>query len=303
MRKTNILLYGAGGSGKSFSIASLLKPSQLEKTPNLKIRFLMAETNCLYGLEEGLEFHKVIPKEGQLTFMLIKPKVTQNNNSSIIRQQFEENFMKKSDSEAMGVKSTGSDRTNITEYMQILKSTAKFKGTDWTTKQVIDSGDVLNFDKDTVFVVDSLSTIVKYLAKVVHGARQVTIPSDYKNVQHNLQTQIITQFCEVMGEASFILLAHSHLGQNPDVIQPKGAEVMAGKAEYIMKTFPNVYGQAMNGISQAFSETIYAWKDFGGRYYWAGEKENVDTSVRKLPRKDKLVPDFSLYPIFKEETF
>jgi hypothetical protein len=301
MRKQNILIHGNGGVGKSASIATLLKPAQLEKTPNLKIRFLMSETNCLYGLEDGLAIHKVTPKEGQLTYMLIKPKVTKNNNSSIIVQNFRENFMEKSDAEAKSVRTSSSDRTHMTEYLNILNATARFKGIDWATKQIIDDGDVLTFDNNTIFVVDSLTTIVNYLVKVVKGARQATIPSDYMNVQQNLKSQIFVQFSEVMSEASFILLAHSHLGQNPDVEQPKSADVMSGKAEYIMKTYPSVFGQAMNNISQNFTETIYAWKDFGSKYYWAGEKENVDTSVRRVPRKDELTPDFSLYPIFVEE--
>lgn len=300
IRKGNVLLYGRGGSGKSFSIATLLKKEQLEHTPNLKIKFLMAEKNCLYGLEDGLDYYKIKPEAGQLSYLLITPKVTAGNNSKIMANNFQENFMMKSDAEAKTVKSGASDRSHITEYYDILRSTASFKGTDWATGEIIDDGDVLKFDCNTIFVVDSLTTIVDYLVKVVKGSRQAIIPADYQNVQQNLNNQIFTQFCEVMSQASFILLAHSHLGQDPDVIQPKSQDVMAGKAEYIMKTYPRVFGQALNNISNKFTETIYAYTEFGGKYYWAGEKERIETSVRKVPRKDKLVPDFSIYPIFRQ---
>jgi predicted GTPase len=48
MKKANILIYGEGGTGKSTSIATLFKINN----PNLKVRYLMTETNAMDGMED-----------------------------------------------------------------------------------------------------------------------------------------------------------------------------------------------------------------------------------------------------------
>ena len=301
IRKTNVLLYGKPGTGKSAAIASLLTSKQLEQTPKLKVRFLMAETNCLYGLEYGIEqLYKLKLNPGQLSYCLVNHKATPRSNMRTIADNFKDNFQSLSASDAMKVKVDAGDRSVHEEYYKILLATAKFKGIDWVTKEPVIEGDVLNFDSDTIFVVDSLTTIVNCLVKVVAGARQIAGMDEYKDVQRLLKQNILLPFTEIMSEASLILLGHDHLGKDPDVIQPSQREVLKGEADFIMKTFPDVHGQAMNTIGKYFTETIYAWRDRRGKYLWAGKKEGVETSVRKLPQKEELEPNFSLYPIFTE---
>ena len=85
----------------------------------------------------------------------------------------------------------------------------------------------------------------------------------------------------------------SGIGDDNTVKQP------ANKEDRITKLYPKTFGQAINNtIVSKISETIYCYVDFQDRFYWAGKKQGVATSPRKIPRKDKLTQDFSIYGLF-----
>jgi hypothetical protein len=89
------------------------------------------------------------------------------------------------------------------------------------------------------------------------------------------------------------MLGHPVIGEDQTVKQPKEEDLK------ITKLYPRTFGQALNNtIVSKFSEVIYAYVDRQDNFWWAGKKEGVATSPRKIPREDKLKPDFSLYPIF-----
>jgi hypothetical protein len=95
-------------------------------------------------------------------------------------------------------------------------------------------------------------------------------------------------------QCSVIMLGHPVLGEDQTVRQPKEED------NKIMKLYPRTFGQALNNmIVSKFSETIYSYVDRSDNFYWAGRKEGVATSPRKIPRQDKLEPDFSKYGLFK----
>lgn len=291
--KENILLFGAGGSGKSTSIATLLKPALLEKFPDLKIRYLCTEANALTGMLAGLRHHKITPKEGQLAYMLCRPNPILNVSSAQIAKEYEENFLKLSNKEALEVKIGSGDRSKRQAFISILRSMASFKGIDVCTKEIKDYGDYLKWDENNIFVVDSLTAVCDYLVNEVKATRVLTRIDDYNHVQSNLMNKIIIPLTE-MSQCSIIILGHGVLGEDTTVRQPKEEE------NKIMKLYPKTFGQALNDILPSkFSETIFSYVDSMDRFHWAGRRDGVATSPRKIPRKDKLEPDFSIYNLFE----
>ena len=169
---------------------------------------------------------------------------------------------------------------------------AVFKGIDFVTKEENDYGDYLKWDSDTLFVVDSLTACVDYLVTEVKATRIATIMSDYNHVQTNLMSKIVIPLTE-QAECSVIMLGHPVIGDDNTVKQP------SKKEDRITKLYPKTFGQALNNtLISKFSETIYTYVDNQDNFYWAGKKQGVATSPRKIPRKDRLVPDFSIYGLF-----
>jgi hypothetical protein len=292
MRKTNILLYGSGGAGKSTSIATVFK--LLTKIPNLKVRYLCTESNALVGMEDGLKRHKIELKPGQLHYQVCRPNPLTSVTSSQIVKEYEDNFLKLSDSDALKVKVATGDRAKRTAFITILKGMAVFKGIDYVTKEIEDLGDYLKWDSDTIFVIDSLTSCVDYLVAEVKATRVATIMSDYQHVQSNLMSKIIIPLTE-QSQCSIIMLGHPTMGEDQTVKQPKAEE------DKIMKLYPKTFGQALNdSIVSKFSETIYSYIDRQDNFYWAGKMEGVATSPRRIPRESKLVQDFSKYNIFED---
>lgn len=292
MKKVNILNYGEGGSGKSSSIATLFK--LLPKFPKLKVRYLMTEANAMDGLVDGLTRHKIELKPGQLHYMVARDSFKHRYTSRDSAKDFKENFLDKSEADALKVKISSGDRAKHDEFYSILVGMANFKGTDYVTKEVEDLGDYYKWDSDCILVVDSLTTCVDYLVSAVKGNRIATVQRDYMDVQTNLMSKIIVPITEKC-ECSVIVLGHPVLGEDQTVRQPKEEE------QKILKLYPRTFGQALNNsIVSKFSETFYSYVDRQDKFWWAGKKDGVATSPRRLPREDKLVPDFSLYNIFED---
>ena len=290
MLKRNILLYGEGGSGKSASIATIFK--LLDKNPEIKIRFLATEANALDGLEEGLSRHKIELKKGQLHYMVCRPTYNPKYTSANVVRDFKQNFLDLSEGDALKVKIGAGDRSKHSEFVAILEGLAVFKGVDFVTGETDNLGDYLQWDTNTILVVDSMTACVDYLVSTVKGSRSATTQKDYGDVQSNFMSKIIIPLTEQC-QCSVIMLGHPTIGEDQTVKQPKSDE------DKVTKLYPKTFGQALNNvIVSKFSEVIYSYVDHNDRFYWAGKKSGVATSPRKLPREDKLDPDFSKYPIF-----
>lgn len=290
MRKTNILIYGEGGSGKSTAVATVFK--LLKKEPDLKVRVLCTEANSIDGIEDGVKRLGITLKEGQLICMICKPKASNSVSSAQVAREYENNYLKKSENDALKVKIETGDRAKRTAFLAILKGMAVFKGIDYVTKEEVDCGDYLKWGADTVFVIDSLTACVDYLVTEVKANRIATVMSDYNHVQTNLMSKVIVPLTE-QALCSIIMLGHPVIGDDNTVKQP------AKKEDRITKLYPKTFGQALNNtLVSKFHEVIYSYVSYSDDFYWAGKKQGVATSPRKIPRKDKLTQDFSIYGLF-----
>ena len=291
MRKTNFLLFGNAGSGKSTAVASIFKFARQE--PDIKIRYLMTEQNAIYGLEDGLALHGINLKEGQLIYKICKPTTSAMSvNSKLIAQNFEKNFVDEISADAQKVAIIGGERAKHNTFYNILAGLAKFTGVDMATGKTVDCGDYLAWDDKTVFVIDSLTACIDYLLDAVKASRISVVQSDYMNVQNNIMSSVIIPLTE-QAKCSIVMLGHPVLGEDPNVKQPKEYE------NKIMRVYVQTFGQKLNTkLPSRFTEVIYAYNDNQDRFFWAGKKLGIDTSPRILPRKDKLPPDFSNYNLF-----
>lgn len=293
MEKQNICLMGEGGSGKSASIATLFKPAMLEKHPDLNVKFLMSENNSKFGLEFGLKHHGIKLKEGQLQYLVPKVNYLEQKSTKMMADEFKDNYLALGAMEAEKVRVTTGQRSKNTEYLNILQGMATFKGIDYVTKEVVNSGDYLQWKPNTIFVVDSFTTIVSHLVAAVLGPKVLPSLKDYGDVQANLWNKFVVPLTE-RSSCSIILLGHPKLSDDPKAVQPTDLN-----APRIQKLYLSSFGNSLNGvISSRFSEFLYCYKEYG-KFYWAGEKQNVDTRTCRVPAKDKLEPDFSLYGLFE----
>jgi len=150
----------------------------------------------------------------------------------------------------------------------------------------------LQLDSDTILVVDSLTACVDYRVSTVKGSRAATTQKDYGDVQTNLMAKIVIPLTEQC-QCSVVMLGHPTIGEDQTVKQPKEEDMK------VTKLYPRTFGQALNNVLLSkFTEVIYAYVDQSDKFWWAGKKTGIATSPRKIPREDKLVPDFSKYPIF-----
>ncbi|MGH8710168.1 MAG: hypothetical protein ACREVA_02435 [Burkholderiales bacterium] len=294
MNRFTMLLYGEGGTGKTTSTLSFLKPANLEKEPKLCIRYLCADPNALLGIRDGIRIHKLHVKPGQLTTMVVKPTTSRNMNSKDSANEFQNNFMKLDDSDAMKVKTGVQGRIKKNLFLQILYSIAEYKGIDWVTEEVVDYGDYLDWEPNVIFVIDSLTTVLDYLGEVVRGSRQLAVISDFNAIEALLMTKVITPISQ-QALCSIVLLTHAHFGLVPNVKQPKEYD------QQIRQVYPRTHGQALNSVLPSkFNETCYMYIELS-KYLLAGRKPGAFTSTRQIPKQDKLIPDFSLYDLITSD--
>jgi len=144
---------------------------------------------------------------------------------------------------------------------------------------------------NTILILDSLTSVVEALVEETLANRIAIVLSDYGVVQNNLLTMIIRPLTE-LSNCSVVMIGHPVLSDDPNANQPTAEEVKNG-ADKIQKLYPKTFGTKLNEtLSSKFSDTIYQYTD-NGKYYWCGYKRGVMTSVRNIPKKDKLNPDFS----------
>lgn len=270
-----IILFGTGGSGKSFSIASLFKNCPEDR----RVIFVGTERNAVSGLERGLEFYDIKLEEGQLIYVFPKKKEKAFTNL----KRAVDSFSKQTKSAALkGNADSTMNKESYTFLQNILGSFENFEGTDYATRRPVKIGNVGNLDSSDILVVDGLSPISHEIWNTVVGDKIAISMNDYMPVQHvmySLCTNLASLDCNV------IMLAHVR-------------EVTDDKGNVLDRVVDFGCGHAiMHKLTGNFTDIIYAY-NFGKSYYWAGARDKVSCVARVIPKEDRLVPDFSLYNFF-----
>jgi len=272
-----ILIYGGAGSGKSVSLATLLKV--LSKDKKLKVRIFCLEDNSLPAIIRSFQIHGIDSlEEGQL--VICTPPQGKIDSASAFQ-----------------------DTTSDAFYQNILKLLFNFSGTDVATGKIVSLGNISTWDEDTVLCLDGLTNFqyaCSFRGKVI--ATEGKQGKDARAVFYAGQTTLTNGIKQLLSmyKGHFILLAHDTTSDEAAVAKYNG----------LTSIHPAVGTRSI--VSQFcgnFSYVFYAKKiGITNQYFWSlGEKgaytrDSIDREKckeLKIPL-DKLPADFShpLYDFF-----
>ena len=272
-----IILFGDGGTGKSYSLHSLFKNAPEER----RVIYLMTEPNAMAGLERGLEENDITIEHGQLVYSFPrktgKAKGFQNYKRAVNK------LTKESKNIALkGNSDTTMGKENYTYFQDIIDKLDDFEGIDYATGEATRIPGVDTLDHDDILVIDGLSPIIHEIWHSSVGDKLAISEYDYgipQNILEGMLRVLESLTCHI------ILLAHEKPVYN--------------KQGTLEKTVVNFgVGNAKDSIFKGCMTDIIYCYTMGSKFLWAGNKSNVDCVARKIPRESALTPDFSLYNFF-----
>lgn len=270
-----IILFGGGGVGKSFSLASALKNAPEDR----RLVYIMTERNAVSGLERGLAHYNIKVEPGQLiyAFPKRKEKAFANLNRAI------STFSKQSKSTALrGNADSTMGKEKYTFLQSMLNTFDSFEGVDYVTRETVKIGSVDNLDSSDILTIDGLSPISHEVWNTTVGDKIAISMNDYMPVQHIMYSifqSIATLECNV------VLLAHEK-------------EVTDDKGNVLQRVVDFGCGNAINSkLLGCMTDVIHAYTA-GSKYLWEGNKDKVSCVARVIPKESGLIPDFSLYNFF-----
>lgn len=275
MRKNTILLFGLGGTGKTVSIMSLLK------IPGLKLRILLTDSNTLSGIRAGLQIHDIKLSPGQL---IVMSPLQKTDNKKIFSQTTEDHakYLKLSSKDLFKVEIDSNTRSKYQHFLDIQRGMSDFIGIDFFTKEIVNCGNIgdsTQWDTSCFLAIDGLTTISRAISDETLCGRTNLQIQDYGDIQNKLESFIykLTTFTD----CSVGILAHA-----------KVADAELSAIETISVAIP---GTALSGkLTGFFTNSIYC-ENIDGKRYWQGlaKGRRISISVRDIPEKEKLEPDFS----------
>lgn len=257
-----VLLIGASGSGKSFSVGTLVDWASRNKS-TVRVLFTENSVEALLGywadkggkVPDALQYHVVTTPSIPFKSLLSAAK-------DVGRLSYE-----------MITKLTDPNRSENNPYEKILLALADFKD-DRTGASL---GNIGDWGTDTVLVVDSLSELANACMKMVVGNKPTASQGDYGVAQNNLMN--LLRFLTQSLRCTVVMTAH---------IQRQQDEITGG-----VKLMTKAIGKAMgDDIPQLFSEVIGAVRE-GTNWYWDTAHPSLDTKTRYLPIASKQKPDFA----------
>jgi hypothetical protein len=270
-----IILYGAGGTGKSTSIATTL----IDAPANRRIVYLMTERNAVSGLEYGLQKHGINPAPGQIVYVFPQEK----KKAFVDLERAFALYEQTSKTEALkGQSATTQGKENYGYINKILKTLAKFTGQDFATGETIEIGNVGDLTSSDILVIDGLSPIGNEIWNSMVGDKIAISMTDYgppQRAMYLLFAAIAKLDCHV------ILLAHEK-----EVLNDSGTldclrvNTWVGNSNY----------ETLMGL---WTDVVYAYKQ-GNAFKWAGQRPKTYTIARNIPAKDNLEPSFHTHGVF-----
>lgn len=271
-----VILYGAGGTGKTSSTISTL----VDAPDNRRLIYLMTERNSMGGIAYGLSKFGITPKAGQIYYVFPQEK----KKAFVDIERSIAAFATSSKKAALtGNTATTEGKENYTYLSKILKSLSNFKGVDYVTGEEVLLGNVGELLPTDILIVDGLSPLGAELWNTLVGDKILVSQTDYLPVQRALYG-VLAQLAKL--DCHVILLAHERETLNDSGgIDMVKVNLWCGNSNY----------ETVMGL---FTDVIYCYKN-GPAYKWAGSKNKVYTVARTIPQKDNLEPNFLTHGFFK----
>lgn len=259
----NILLEGPSGTGKTYSLGTLVDWAQAHE---MKVRALFTENGLEsllgYWSDRGRDVPPCLAYHQQLTVPI--------NLSRLLKAA--ENIGKL-DFKAISNIQDNERSGEQNAFYKILQTCANFP--DDRTGELL--GSVDSWGTDTIFLLDSLSELANACMKMVIGAKPTASQSDYGVAQNNLMNFL--RLCTQGIKCTFVLVAHVD----------RSTDQITGQQKIMTKAI----GQAIAGdIPPLFSDTIYTTRE-GAEFWWDTAAYGVDTKTRSLGYRSKIKPDFA----------
>lgn len=278
IKRANVLLYGNASTGKSFCLATLFKLRDIR--PDQRVVVVATERNAISGLLKGLDVYGIELQPKQLYFAEIRPASKKAFKTKLHALK---EYSKATTAQLYAVdKNSNDNRDKYGYFVKVLEQLMSIDAVDYKTKEEVNLGNIADLGSEDILIVDGLSPFVQGLWDLCKGDRIVTTQADYGQVQGQLMSIIYELVNSV--ECSLIMLAHEEVGADGNTYPA----LNAGQA---------IYSKFVGN----FSEVIYTYRTMAGKYVWTGKKAKITTAPRSFPAEDNLVPDFSLYNIFRDD--
>jgi len=273
-----ILIYGGAGSGKSVSLATLLKVV-LKNGNKLKIRIFCLEDNSLPAIIRSFQIHNITDlEEGQL--VICTPPQG-----------------------AIGSSTEFQDANSDKFYQNIISQICNFKGTDVATGKEVSLGNVSTWDKDTVLALDGLTNF-QYAcgARGKVKAKAVNNDKDPRAVFYAGQQVLTDGIKQILGmtKCHFILFAHDTASDEAMVAKYNGLKAIhpAVGTRSIVSQFCGNFSYVFLSRKIDINNTFF-WSVADSKAYTRDSIDREKCKELKIPL-DKLPADFSheLYDFF-----
>ena len=270
-----VIIFGTGGVGKSFSIASTL----INAPEDRRLIYIMTERNSVSGLERGLDYYDITVEPGQLIYAF--PKRKEKAFSNLKRAV--DAYAKQSKTVALqGNKDSTMGKENYTFLQSILNTFDSFEGVDYVTREPVKIGSVGELDSSDILVIDGLSPISHEVWNTIVGDKIAISMNDYMPVQHVMYA-IFQNIASL--ECNVIMLAHEK-------------EITDDKGNVLQRVVDFGCGNAISSkLLGCMTDVIHAYT-MGSKYLWEGSRDKVTCVARVIPKESALAPDFSLYNFF-----
>jgi hypothetical protein len=261
----NVLLEGEAGTGKTYSIGTLVDSG-------LKVSYLALESGIesLMGywadagkpIPPNLSWHVLSPAQASLDEMI----TTATNINTMTFQAL------------CLIKDPNRNLHN--QFIEFLKILNNF--TDQRTGEIL--GPVNKWSNDRVLVIDGLTGIGLAAMSLVVGGKPTRDEKDYGMAMEQIERilRMLTDGCK----CHFVLIAHVE----------KELDQVLGGTHITMATLGRKLAPK---IPPMFSDVIFTYRE-GKNFYWSTERNNVVTKIRNLPLNDKIDAKFG--PIVEKWT-